>query len=83
MELRSARFKPAARTALSDPDLQEAMAENRHFAAHVRRQVAATGNFQPLRDQARAIKDHTLAHLDHYLERYEAAASARGIQVHR
>lgn len=82
MELRSAQFKPAARAALSDPDLQEAMAENRHFAAHVRRQVAATGNFQPLRDQARTIKDHTLAHLDHYLERYEAAASARGIQVH-
>lgn len=82
MDLRSAQFKPAARSALADPDLQEAMAENRHFAAHVRRQVAATGNFQPLRDQARAIKDHTLAHLDHYLERYESAASARGIQVH-
>jgi L-lactate dehydrogenase complex protein LldF len=82
MELRSARFRPAARAALFDPDLQEAMADNRRFAAHVRHQVDATGSFQALRDEARAIKDHTLAHLDHYLERYEAAATRRGIEVH-
>ncbi|MGF6691660.1 L-lactate dehydrogenase complex protein LldF [Metapseudomonas resinovorans] len=82
MELRSARFKSAAGVALFDPELQEAMADNRHFAAHVRRQVGATGSFQALRDEARAIKDHTLAHLDHYLERYEAAAARRGVQVH-
>ncbi|MNF34400.1 Lactate utilization protein B [compost metagenome] len=82
MELRSPHFKPAARAALFDPELQEAMAENRQFAAHVRRQVGASTGFQSLRDEARAIKDHTLAHLDHYLERYEAAAARRGIQVH-
>ncbi|BAU74609.1 lactate utilization protein B [Metapseudomonas furukawaii] len=82
MELRAHRFKSAVRAALADPDLQEAMADNRRFAAHVRRQVAASGGFRSLRDQAKAIKDHTLAHLDHYLEAYEAAASRRGVQVH-
>jgi len=82
MELRSAHFQPSVRAALFDPDLQEAMADNRRFAAHVREQVAASGSFQALRERARAVKDHTLAHLDHYLERYEAAAQARGIQVH-
>ncbi|MBT8769211.1 lactate utilization protein B [Metapseudomonas boanensis] len=82
MDLASAQFKPAARAALQDTDLQEAMAENRRFAAHVRRQVDLTPDFQALRDRAKAIKDHTLAHLDHYLERYEAEATRRGTQVH-
>ncbi|HQU01431.1 MAG TPA: LUD domain-containing protein, partial [Acetobacteraceae bacterium] len=31
---------------------------------------------------AKAIKDHTLSHLDHYLERYEAAVLASGGHVH-
>ena len=35
-----------------------------------------------LRDKARAIKDHTLAHLDEYLEQLEAAVKARGGHVH-
>ncbi|WP_339485480.1 lactate utilization protein B [Pseudomonas sp. EL_65y_Pfl2_R95] len=82
MQLASANFKNAARAALQDPNLQAAMAENRNFAAHVREQVNSTINFQVLRDQARAIKDHTLAHLDHYLEQYEAAATRQGTQVH-
>ncbi|WP_010488955.1 lactate utilization protein B [Pseudomonas sp. S9] len=82
MQLSSANFKSAARAALHEPNLQAAMAENRNFAAHVRVQVDGTANFQGLRAQAKAIKDHTLAHLDHYLERYEAAAIKQGTQVH-
>ncbi|MBL8763538.1 MAG: iron-sulfur cluster-binding protein [Phycisphaerae bacterium] len=35
-----------------------------------------------LRDLAARIKQHTLDHLDHYLERFDAAARARGTVVH-
>ena len=38
--------------------------------------------FDRLRDAARDIKDHTLAHLDLYLEAYEAKVRGAGGQVH-
>ena len=43
---------------------------------------AARALKEALREQARTIKDHTLAHLDLYLERYEAKVKASGGQVH-
>jgi len=44
--------------------------------------AARLPEFDQLRDQAKAIKDHTLAHLDHYLERYEAKVLEMGGKVH-
>ena len=38
--------------------------------------------FEALREEGRAIKDHTLAHLDFYLELYERNVVAAGGQVH-
>ncbi|NNE23658.1 MAG: iron-sulfur cluster-binding protein [Rhizobiales bacterium] len=38
--------------------------------------------FDALRDQARDIKNHTLAHLDLYYEEYEAKVAASGGHVH-
>ena len=38
--------------------------------------------FDTLRDEARAIKDHTLTHLDLYLEAYERKVIESGGQVH-
>ena len=38
--------------------------------------------FEQLRDQARDVKNHVLAHLDYYLERFEAQVTAAGGQVH-
>ena len=38
--------------------------------------------FEALRDIGRDIKDHTLAHLDLYLEEFERKASAAGAEVH-
>ena len=38
--------------------------------------------FDQLRDEARAIKDHTLAHLDLYLEAYERKVIESGGKVH-
>ncbi|WP_333856439.1 LutB/LldF family L-lactate oxidation iron-sulfur protein, partial [Denitromonas sp.] len=38
--------------------------------------------FEALRDTAAEIKNHVLANLDHYLEKYEAAVTAAGGHVH-
>ncbi len=39
-------------------------------------------DWQELRDAGQAIKDDVLRHMDRYLERFEAAATSRGAQVH-
>ena len=44
--------------------------------------AARLPEFEALRDSARDIKDHTLAHLDLYLEAYEAKVVAAGGHVH-
>ncbi|HKY95220.1 MAG TPA: lactate utilization protein B [Kiloniellales bacterium] len=76
-------FKENARQALADPNLQKAMGFVR--TGFIERRAAAAARlpeFEALRDQAKAIKDHTLANLDLYLERYEAKVLASGGQVH-
>ena len=42
----------------------------------------ALPEFDALRDRAKAIKDHTIAHLDLYLEEYERKVTEAGGQVH-
>ena len=70
----SPQFKDNAHEALADAQLQRALrdvAAGLHRPA--RRAVAAKlPEFEALRDSARDIKDHTLAHLDLYLEAYES-----------
>jgi L-lactate dehydrogenase complex protein LldF len=39
-------------------------------------------DWEALREQASAIKEHTLSHLDEYLEEFETRALKNGIQVH-
>ena len=79
----SQNFKDNARQALADPQLQRALGHVKSGFIG-RRQAAADRlpEFEELRDAARDIKDHTLAHLDLYLERYEAAVLAAGGHVH-
>ncbi len=79
----SPAFKQNARQALADPGLQKALA--RSGSSFVARRAAAVANlpeFEQLRDIARDIKNHTLAHLDFYLEEYEARVKAAGGKVH-
>ena len=45
-------------------------------------QMHAIPEWEELRELASQIKQHTLAHLDHYLEQFEANAKANGIHVH-
>src|SRR6516162_3986442 len=76
------KFKENAHAALSDTRLQGALSFSRNFA--VRRAAAADRlpEFEALRDSARAIKDHTLTHLDLYLAAYEEKVRESGGHVH-
>ena len=77
-----ATFKDNAHAALSDPQLQKALQHARNFIAKRAAAAARLPEFDALRDSARDIKDHTLAHLDLYLEAYEAKVVAAGGHVH-
>ena len=77
------RFKQNAREALADPNLQAAMGGAQSgFVAKRATARAKLPEFDALRDAARDLKDHVLANLDLYLERYEAKVIAAGGQLH-
>jgi L-lactate dehydrogenase complex protein LldF len=79
----SPRFKENAKAALADPDLQNALKfVEVNFIARRREVADKLPEFEALRDAARDIKNHTLAHLDLYLEAYERKVTAAGGQVH-
>src|SRR5579862_8043556 len=83
MQPTSRHFTANARAALADADLQAALAHGRTgFVARRRRAVERLPEWEALREAARTIKDHTLACLDEYLERYEQQVVASGGQVH-
>ncbi len=83
MESSARAFKENARRALADPQLKRALAHVKvGFIGKRAKAVAKLPEFEALRDQARDIKDHTLAHLDLYLERYEEKVTEAGGQVH-
>ena len=78
----SAHFKENAHEALTDARLQGALVFARNFVGRRAAAVARLPEFDALRDSARAIKDHTLAHLDLYLEAYERKVRESGGEVH-
>jgi L-lactate dehydrogenase complex protein LldF len=83
MEATSHAFKANARQAIADAGLQRALGFMKTgFPQRRAEAVARLPEFEALRDQARDIKDHTLAHLDFYLERFEAKVKEAGGHVH-
>ena len=78
----STQFKNNAHEALTNDRLQKAMSFSRNFVDRRAAAAARLPEFEALRDSAKAIKDHTLAHLDLYLEAYEDKVRASGGQVH-
>ena len=62
--------------------LQRALPHARNFMSRRADAVARLPEFDALRDSARDIKDHTLAHLDLYLEAYERKVVEAGGHVH-
>lgn len=83
MKATSHAFVGQAREALQDATLQQALGNLRHgFQIRRAQTIARLPEWDQLRDIGKEIKDHTLAHLDHYLTRFEEKVVERGGQVH-
>src|SRR5437667_7519616 len=83
MEPPSHSFPANARVGLADPVLQRALGLARTgFPLRRQQAIERLPEFEALREEGRQIKDHTLAHLDFYLELYEKNVVASGGQVH-
>lgn len=77
------RFPNNAREALLDEQLRLAL--NRAQGGFVGNRLAAVSavdDFESLRSAAREVKEHTLSHLDYYLELFEKRATEAGGHVH-
>jgi L-lactate dehydrogenase complex protein LldF len=76
-------FLGASRQALAEPGLQIALIRlTETLMAGNRRGYAALADSSALRDHAKRIKEHTLAHLDRYLEQLESSVQKLGGKVH-
>jgi L-lactate dehydrogenase complex protein LldF len=76
-------FVDNARAGLANPTLQAALANLKvGFPERRRVAVAKLPEFERLREAGREIKNHVLANLDWYLERFEANVVAAGGHVH-
>ncbi|MEO3755328.1 lactate utilization protein B [Streptomyces sp. B6B3] len=76
-------FPEAAAAATRDETLRANLTHATHTIRDKRaRAVAELPDWQGLRAAGAAIKDRTLRHLDHYLERLERQVTAAGGQVH-
>jgi L-lactate dehydrogenase complex protein LldF len=76
-------FKRSVAKALADTELQRALQNVKSgFIVKSAAAKAKLPEFGTLRAEARAIKDHTLTHLDLYLEAYERKVVESGGQVH-
>ena len=83
MKSKAHTFKPQANLALKNETLQRALTRTRsHFIDKRRAAVQALPEFEALRHRAYEIKEHTLTHLDFYLEKLEQQVHASGGQVH-
>jgi len=83
VQVTSPAFKANAAQALQDPGLQKALGKAK--GAFLERRAVAVSKlpeFEELREIGRNIKNHTLAHLDHYLETYAANVEKAGGKVH-
>ncbi len=83
MESTSRAFKSNARRALADPTLQTALGMAKTgFPLKRLAAIERLPEFDALREEGRRIKNHTLEHLDFYLETFEQKVVERGGKVH-
>src|ERR1700728_265094 len=80
------RVDPAANASLFifQDNIHEPMHDRFLWAIRQRRdhQAKAIPEWEELREIASKIKEHTLTHLDQYLEEFESNATKRGAHVH-
>src|SRR5260370_33211826 len=75
----SRNFEAAVQAGLANQNLQRALGLARTgFPLRRRLAVERLPEFEALRETGRSIKDHTLQHLDFYLELYEGKVEASG-----
>ncbi len=77
------QFPAQARAALQDQNLQRALAKAK--GGFIDKRLAAIGDFpdfEALRERGQRIKEHTLEHLDHYLNAFADKVQAAGAIVH-
>ncbi|HUK06715.1 MAG TPA: LutB/LldF family L-lactate oxidation iron-sulfur protein [Stellaceae bacterium] len=83
MQPTSHAFKTNVHEALIDATLQKALGMMKTgFQGKRAQAVARLPEFEALREAAKGIKNHTLEHLDFYLETFERNVTTRGGQVH-
>src|SRR5687768_12684066 len=83
MEHAPEQFKANSDAALADRTLKVAIDRTTGTAERKRNiAVNAFPEFVAARDQGKRIKDHVIAHLDHYLVEFERNAIASGAKVH-
>src|SRR5205823_7839366 len=83
MQPTSHSFPANARAGLADPILQTALGLARTgFPQRRLEAIARLPEFEELREEGRAIKDHALQNLDFYLELYERNVTAAAGRVH-
>ncbi len=79
----AAKFPAAAKKLIGNTQLRHNV---RHATDVIRNKrakvVSEVADWQQLRDSAHALKQHTLRHLDFYLEQFESACTNAGGQVH-
>ncbi len=76
-------FRQRTRRALLDGDLRAALGRARGgFVEQRRAAFEALPEFEALREAANEIREHTLSHLDYYLEQFEDQVRANGGTVH-
>ncbi len=79
----SETFDQNARRALKDDQLRGALRNLvSTFGERRKAAISTVDDWEGLRERARAIKDETLAHLDHYLETFADNAEQAGAQIH-
>ena len=83
MHITSPQFKQNAKAALADEQLQRSLTHVRkNFIDKRAKAAAALPEFEALRDNAAAIKNHVLENLDAYLEIFESNVISNGGKVH-
>ncbi len=83
MQSEALNFKQAARGAIADANLRQALSNlETGFVAARSRAAAGLDEFEAMRDEAVELKNHILANLDFYLARFEERVVAQGGTVH-
>ena len=83
MQPTSHAFKANAHEALGNANLQKALTLMRSgFPGRRAAAIARLPEFEALREEGKAIKDHVLENLDFYLETFERNVTRQGGQVH-